>query len=108
MATPDSTGCMLLMMIQRANIGVSSLTRAVTSESVENNDGYLFRAAIRIIESTRLIEIEDITATTNENFALLGWPAPSSFDTLTLHQFLHVSFKAKLLHRIKQILIHVY
>jgi len=28
---------------------------------------------------------DDTTATTSENFAVLGWAAPSSFDILTLH-----------------------
>lgn len=35
----------------------------------------------------RPIKNEVITATANENLAVLGWAAPSSFDTLTL-QFL--------------------
>lgn len=60
------------MTIQRASIGVRLLTTAITSESLENNAGYSFRVAIKISERTRLIKNADITATTSENFAVLG------------------------------------
>ena len=35
---------------------------------------------------------EEITTTTTENFAVLGWAAPSSFDTLTLHSKINSEF----------------
>lgn len=60
------------MTMQRANIGVSSLTSDSTLVSLENKDGYSFRDKIRISERTRPIKNEVTTATTNENLAVLG------------------------------------
>lgn len=39
---------------------------------------------IRMRARMRPMMNDDTTATSNDNFAALGWPAPSSFDTLTL------------------------
>ena len=87
MATPERTGCTLLMTMQKANMGVSSTTSSCTCESFENKEGYCSRKMIRTSDIKRPIRNEVITATTSENFAALGWHAPSSFDTLTLHSF---------------------
>ena len=53
---------------------------------LENKDGYTFRVRIRMTEIITPIKNEVITATTNENLAVLGWDAPNSFDTLTLQK----------------------
>ena len=62
----------MLTMMQRANTGVSSLTRVSTLASLENKDGYMFRVRIRMTEIIKPIKNEVITATTNENLAVLG------------------------------------
>lgn len=39
---------------------------------------------------------DDITTTSTENLAVLGWAAPNSFDTLTLHKHtLHVKTRIR-------------
>ena len=58
--------------MQRASIGVSCLTRVSTLASLENKDGYRFRVRIRMTEMITPIKNEVITATTNENLAVLG------------------------------------
>ena len=45
----------------------------------------------RTVDTMTPISVDVITATTSENLAVLGWFAPNSFDTLTLHQFEIVS-----------------
>lgn len=81
---PERTGWTLLMTTQKANKGVRSLTRSFTSVSFENREGYASRKMIKTRASKSPIRIEVTTATTRENLAVLGWKAPSSFDTLTL------------------------
>ena len=83
---PDKTGWKLSMIMQNASSGVSFLTRVSTSVSFEKSDGYSLRVMIRKSDKTRPIKNEVETATTSENFAVLGWAAPSSFDTLTLEK----------------------
>lgn len=75
------------MTMESASIGVSSLTRVMTSSSPTNNDGYWFRKKSSTVDIMTPINVDVITATTSENLAVLGWFAPNSFDTLTLHQF---------------------
>lgn len=72
-------------MMQTARRGVSSFTSSLTPASFVNKSGYRFRARKRISAITRPIISEASVATTKENLAVLGWAAPSSFDTLTLH-----------------------
>lgn len=74
--------------MQITSNGVSLYTISMTSSSVENQEGYCFAVTIRISPRKRPIRKEVITTTTAENFAALGCDAPSSFDTLTLHQHL--------------------
>lgn len=63
---------MLLMTMQRASNGVSSITRSITSGSLENKAGYWFLAMIKVRERIIPMRNEENTATTNENFAVLG------------------------------------
>jgi hypothetical protein len=56
----------------------------LTSSLFENKDGYCFWKTRRKIEGIRPTVNDDTTTTTTENFAVLGCPAPNSFDTLTL------------------------
>ena len=60
------------MTMQRANNGVRSITRSITSGSLENKDGYWFLVTIRMRERVRPMRNEENTATTNESFAVLG------------------------------------
>lgn len=75
------------MTMESASIGVSSLTRMMTSSSPTKNDGYWFLKMSSTVDTMTPISVDVITATTSENLAVLGWFAPNSFDTLTLHQF---------------------
>jgi len=84
---PDKTGWTLLMTIETASIGVRSLTTMITSSSPTNNDGYLSLKMSRAIDIASPITVDVITATSSENFAVLGCFAPNSLDTLTLYHF---------------------
>lgn len=81
------------MTMQAASNGVSLYTRFLTSVLSENKDGYCFWKMRRRIERRRPIKNDDTTTTTTENFAVLGWAAPNSFDTLTLHLILIIIIK---------------
>ena len=81
---PERTGCTLFIMIDVASNGVSAITSCFTSSLLVNADGYWFLVMIKTKERRTPIKNELMTTTTTENFAVLGWPAPSSFDTLTL------------------------
>nr|GMD26461.1 hypothetical protein Iba_chr08dCG4490 [Ipomoea batatas] len=69
--------------------GVSWDTSSWTIGLSENSGGYCFLTRIRMNPRTMPTRSDVIEATTTENFALLGCPAPSSFDTLTLHTALN-------------------
>lgn len=73
-----------------ANIGVSSYTTCWTSSLFENNGGYQLREKSRTNERKTPAKREVMEAIITENFAVLGCPAPSSFDTLTLHQMITI------------------
>lgn len=60
------------MTMHVANNGVSCLTTVSTSASLENREGYSFLERMRMSERTTPITHEVITATTNENLAVLG------------------------------------
>ena len=60
------------MTMQRASNGVRSITSSLTFASFENKDGYWFFVMISMSARTRPIRNEEITATTKENFAVLG------------------------------------
>ena len=97
---------MLLMTMQVASTGVSCLTRVLTSVSFENKDGYSSRVMIKISDKMSAIMMEVIKATTNENFAFLGWAAPNSFDTLTLQQInVLINFRTNFPHIVMYVLI---
>lgn len=70
--------------MENASNGVSSYTSFFTSALLVNRDGYCFLVMSRMAERRAPIRNEVTTTTTTENFAVLGCPAPSSFDTLTL------------------------
>lgn len=76
------------MTTQRDKRGVRSLTRSLTCVSFEKREGYSSRDRIKTRASNSPIKIDVTTATTNENLAVFGWTAPSSFDTRTL-QIIH-------------------
>lgn len=82
---PERVGWRLLMTMLIPNIVVSEYTSCLTSVLLENRSGYCFRAIIKTSAIARPTSIDVTVATTTENFAVLGCAAPSSFDTLTLH-----------------------
>lgn len=57
----------------------------MTSGLLENNTGKWFLAAITAAVKKTPTIIDVTTATTTENFAAFGRPAPSSLETRTLH-----------------------
>ena len=58
--------------MQAARTGVSSLTSVLTSESLENKDGYWFLVRMRTKARRTPIMQDDTIATNRENFAVLG------------------------------------
>ena len=80
-----------------AKIGESSYTTCCTRSLFENNRGYQLRQTRSTIARNIPNKREVMEATITENFALLGCPAPSSFDTLTLQPETTNSFCSGLL-----------
>lgn len=67
------------------NTGVRSYTIFWTFTLFVNKSGYWLRVSKSNIVNNAPITSEVIDTTNTESFALLGCPAPSSFDTLTLY-----------------------
>lgn len=72
------------MVIEMASNGVREDTSSLTSELFVKAIGYSFRQINRIVERKSPMRNDVMTTLITANLAVLGCPAPSSLDTLTL------------------------